>query len=89
MERSGLRSRLAVLVTVCITCVCLLSLSSGTAWAKVGRINEFPIPTLASNSIAITAGPDGNLWFTEFHANQIGRITPNRPLRLCVKEGVS
>jgi len=75
MKRSGLRSRLAALVTVCFTCVCLLSLSSGTAWAKVGSIKEFPIPTFTSNSIAITAGPDGNLWFTEFHANKIGRIT--------------
>jgi streptogramin lyase len=75
MKRSGLRSRLAALVTVCITCVCLLSLRSGTAWAKVGRINEFPIPTFTSNSIAITAGPDGNLWFTEFIANQIGEIS--------------
>jgi streptogramin lyase len=25
--------------------------------------------------IGITAGPDGNLWFTEFRANKIGRIT--------------
>ena len=24
----------------------------------------------------ITAGPDGNLWFTEFDGNRIGRITP-------------
>jgi len=24
----------------------------------------------------ITAGPDGNLWFTEYDANRIGRITP-------------
>jgi streptogramin lyase len=24
----------------------------------------------------ITAGPDGNLWFTEFWANRIGRMTP-------------
>ena len=26
--------------------------------------------------MGITAGPDGNLWFTEPNANQIGRITP-------------
>ncbi len=25
----------------------------------------------------ITAGPDGNLWFTEFDGNAIGRITPS------------
>jgi hypothetical protein len=24
----------------------------------------------------ITAGPDGNLWFTEYYGNKIGRITP-------------
>ena len=26
---------------------------------------------------SITAGPDGNLWFTEWGANRIGRITPS------------
>ena len=25
--------------------------------------------------IGIVSGPDGNLWFTEFNGNQIGRIT--------------
>jgi virginiamycin B lyase len=37
--------------------------------------NEF---ALAGNSDpeGITAGPDGNLWFTEFTGNRIGRITP-------------
>src|SRR5262249_49408386 len=29
-----------------------------------------------SGPTEVTAGPDGNLWFTEFNANQIGRITP-------------
>ena len=32
----------------------------------------------------ITVGPDGNIWFTEFHTRRIGRITPRRedhPLR--------
>jgi streptogramin lyase len=38
-------------------------------------VTEFPIPTIDSGPLAITAGPDGNLWFTEFSANQIGRIT--------------
>jgi uncharacterized repeat protein (TIGR01451 family) len=35
-------------------------------------ITEFPIPAGAAG---ITAGPDGNLWFTLFD-NEIGRITP-------------
>ncbi|MGB7758548.1 MAG: LamG-like jellyroll fold domain-containing protein [Bryobacteraceae bacterium] len=39
-------------------------------------INEFPVPTSFSYPPAITAGPDGNLWFTEYYGNNIGRITP-------------
>ena len=39
-------------------------------------ITEFPIPTAGSGPTAITAGPDGNLWFTETGANQIGMINP-------------
>ena len=32
---------------------------------KVGDITEVPIPTANSGPAGITAGPDGNLWFTE------------------------
>ena len=39
-----------------------------------GTITEFPSPSGASSFNQITAGPDGNLWFTEGSA--IGRITP-------------
>ena len=49
---------------------------------KIGRITpagvitEFPIlPTAGSDPWDITAGPDGNLWFTEYAGNNIGRIT--------------
>src|SRR2546430_9920188 len=38
-------------------------------------VTEFPIPTPASGATAITRGADGNLWFTEFNADRIGRIT--------------
>jgi virginiamycin B lyase len=44
-----------------------------------GSITEFPLSTTCGSSscgpFAITAGPDGNLWFTEA-ANDVGRITP-------------
>ncbi len=43
--------------------------------ANAVTINEFTIPTANSNPIEITAGSDGNLWFTEYH-DRIGRITP-------------
>src|SRR5713101_2953032 len=36
-------------------------------------------PTANSGPFGITAGPDGNLWFTESEANQLGRITPESP----------
>src|SRR5581483_6009401 len=37
---------------------------------------EFTVPTLNSQPLGITAGPDGNLWFTEHNSNRIGRGTP-------------
>jgi uncharacterized protein (TIGR03437 family) len=36
-------------------------------------ITEFPGPV---SPYCITAGPDGNLWFTDEGANKVGRITP-------------
>ena len=36
---------------------------------------EFPT-TAGSNSLDIVPGPDGNLWFTEFGGDRIGRVTP-------------
>jgi hypothetical protein len=34
------------------------------------------VGTTSTSPSSISAGPDGNLWFTEPDANQIGRITP-------------
>ena len=78
MKSSRGRSHLAALLTAVLACVVLLGLSSAPAWAKAGTIKEFPIPT-KSAPFAITAGPDGNLWFTEVTAGagQIGRLTPS------------
>src|SRR6266540_4161813 len=39
------------------------------------RFREFAVPTLDSAPFQITAGPDGNLWFTELYGGKIGRIT--------------
>jgi virginiamycin B lyase len=43
-------------------------------------ITEFPLPPLTFNptpsTLGITAGPDGNVWFTEPITGAIGRITP-------------
>jgi streptogramin lyase len=40
-----------------------------------GDVVEYPLPTPHSEPYAITAGPDGNMWFTE--SGKIGRITPS------------
>jgi virginiamycin B lyase len=39
------------------------------------NFTEYTLPASASSPSGITAGPDGALWFTEYSANQIGRIT--------------
>src|SRR5438128_11788033 len=44
--------------------------------AAAQAITEFPMPTAEGQPFDITAGPDGNLWFTEQSASRIGRITP-------------
>ncbi len=51
---------------------------AGVTVASVVRsqaITEFPIPHPMSAPLGIAAGPDDNLWFTEFSGNRIGRIT--------------
>ena len=45
------------------------------ASASAQVITEFPITTAGADPRGITAGPDGNLWFTEFCVGKIGRIT--------------
>jgi len=48
---------------------------AGCAMTPTICMTEFVIPTASSGASAITAGPDGALWFTEKTANKIGRIT--------------
>jgi serine/threonine protein kinase len=75
-------STLRLLVLVGLAGLVVVALASGIVWftthqaSSAGSISEFP---LAANSQpqGITAGPDGNLWFTEFNAVKIGRISPN------------
>lgn len=44
-----------------------------TARAQSAVITEFPAGQLPTH---ITAGPDGNLWFTELFRSSVGRLTP-------------
>jgi streptogramin lyase len=72
MQILRLRSRktLAELL-VALVAVAGLARSAGAV-----VVNEFQVPTAGSAPTSIVRGPDGNLWFTEFSADRIGRITP-------------
>jgi len=50
-------------------------LAVSTAASAAVTISEFPLPSASSAPYGITAGSDGNLWFTQINANKIGRIT--------------
>ena len=70
--RSTVLSKRRVLaVALCLGLVAGLILSST---ASASAITEFTVPTGDSYPAGITAGPDGNIWFTEVSGNQIGRI---------------
>ncbi len=43
----------------------------------IGAAQEFPALTSASNPADVTQGADGNVWFTEYAGNKIGRSTPS------------
>ncbi|MGH2835266.1 MAG: virginiamycin B lyase family protein, partial [Solirubrobacteraceae bacterium] len=54
-----------------------VTVSVGSGAAALGALTLFPLATAETSPNEITAGPDGNLWFTEFDADKIGRITPS------------
>src|SRR5438094_4369341 len=56
--------------------IALSAISAVAATPAPPPIVEFAVPTTNSAPGSITAGPDGNLWFTEEAGNKIGRISP-------------
>ena len=73
MFRFGVRGAIALLLTLCASLLLLI----GPAYAAVGGIIERTVPgTVKGGLNRITNGPDGNIWFTNPAANQIGRMTP-------------
>ncbi len=79
MSSTLLRRAFAATATI----AALGAIASSPALAVTGTINEFTVPTANAGPFGITAGPDGNVWFTEHGANggqppkPIGQIMPN------------
>ena len=69
--------------TIALAGLLALMVSAGPAAAAPGIVtDEYPVPTPGMNPFMVTAGPDGNLWFTEGGdpvgvTGKIGRITPS------------
>ena len=69
-------------MAVCLVAIAALSLAllptaASASYSPAGTVTEFSAGvTPGSGPMNITAGPDGNVWFTE-NAGQIGRITPS------------
>ena len=70
-RRSGIGNLPLFLVPILLAVVFLPAFAAGAASGL--DFDEFRLPS-GNQPIAITSGPDGNLWFTENAA--IGRITP-------------
>ncbi len=73
-EHAGKRWEHFFLVTACLLAATLLACAA-ISRAQSGSFTEFTVPTSGSGPKGIAAGSDGALWFTEFSANKIGRIT--------------
>ena len=73
MTRFVIRSLLTLVVAL-VT----ISVTAGLLCAVLSVTNPCPASSLGGTCqpAGITAGPDGNLWFTEENGNRIGRITP-------------
>jgi virginiamycin B lyase len=73
-EESRLKEELSVTRALAVSTGAVIAVLS-LAPSAAAQATEFPVPTPDSQPTAITAGPDGALWFTESVGNKIGRIT--------------
>ena len=68
MEKLSYKSALLVLLVLLVL--------RGASTAHAVTMTEFLVPTANAGLRGITAGPDGNLWFTQAGSDKIGRISP-------------
>jgi streptogramin lyase len=57
-----------------VVAIALLLVAAVVSQAQV-TFTEYPVPTAGGYPYGITAGPDGNLWFTEREGNKIATMT--------------
>ena len=75
MKQHHFSRRFFLFIGMLCLLICVLTVAAPSVLALSGKIREFPITTaINSQPVGITAGPDGNLWFTEEHGNQIGQL---------------
>jgi len=77
---NGRRSAAAHLAILAIICAAfpVVTASPAAASSPAGVVTEFSSGITASSGVMIpTAGPDGNVWFSEQWGNNVGRITPS------------
>src|SRR5262245_21189754 len=78
MVRPSAIRNVARSVSYCrVALLAIFVLSSCVVEAAGPPTTEFTTPTADSQLWNITTGSDGNLWFTEFKGNNLGRITPD------------
>src|SRR5437899_2191717 len=71
--RSGLRRGRFGIASVGL--LLLASQFLGPSAMASSRFTEFTVPTPGGAPQGIATGADGNLWFTEYFGNKVGRIT--------------
>ena len=74
---SGLRASATRYATIALLgALGTLLWSSSALAAPTAQIAEVALPNAAAEPLGIAPGPDGNMWFAEYKANAIARVTP-------------
>ncbi|WP_442968078.1 Vgb family protein, partial [Rhabdothermincola sp.] len=75
-------------MTAIVLCaaVCVLGAAEASAGDPEGQITLFR--SMIADPQDITVGPDGNLWFTNWGSNSIGRVTPAGVVSIFTDPGI-
>jgi streptogramin lyase len=64
-------------LATCLLSALTLALAGLTPAQAAYSITEYPVPTAAGFPFDTALGSDGNVWFTEFSADKIAKISPS------------